>query len=106
MTFRPSGPDLLLFTPAHVGPVLQPAKPPVICLMKVFVFRSMTSTDLLFRSVKYMRPLTLSMPLMSKEKLVPDVTFGTDMIALNSGGRALPCSPPPHPERDSAASKG
>src|SRR5215470_14282222 len=47
----------------------------------VLVFMSMTSTAALFRSVKYIRPLALSTPLMSKEKLLVDVMFGTAMRA-------------------------
>ena len=52
MMFRPSGPELSLDALTHVGPVSQPANPPVICLMKVLVLVSKTSTDLLFLSVK------------------------------------------------------
>src|SRR5262249_40284334 len=47
----------------------------------VLVFMSMTSTAALFRSVKYIRPFALSTPLMSKEKLLVDVMFGTAMSA-------------------------
>jgi len=52
MTLRPSGPDLSLFAPTHAAPVLHPAKPPKICLIHFLVVVSMTSTDLLFLSVK------------------------------------------------------
>src|SRR5215831_5444949 len=48
----------------------------------VLVFISMTSTAALFRSVKYMRPLALSTPAMSKEKLLVEVMFGTAMSAF------------------------
>src|SRR6202171_828410 len=95
MIFRPSGPDLSLLAPAHVGPVLQPAKPPMICLRNVLVLMSITSTDLLFRSVKYIRPLALSMSLMSKEKFVPALTFGTAISALGPAFKLLPPPPPP-----------
>src|SRR5438105_11916723 len=93
--FRPSGPDLGLLAPTHVGPVLQPANPPMICLRKVLVLMSMTSTDLLFRSVKYIRPLALSTSLMSKEKFVPALTFGTAIRALSTPIKLLPPPPPP-----------
>src|ERR1700756_3857400 len=95
MRLRPSGPDLSLFAPAQVGPVLQPANPPVICLRNVFVETSITSTDLLLRSVKYMRPLAPSTALMSKEKFVPVVTLGTAMTFRKPGVELSP--PPPHP---------
>src|ERR1700682_407436 len=93
--FRPSGPDLSLFAPAHVGPVSQPLNPPMICLRKVLVLMSITSTDLLFRSVKYIRPLALSTSLMSKEKFVPALTFGTAIRALGPPFKLLPPPPPP-----------
>src|SRR6202140_2243524 len=93
--FRPSGPDLSLVAPLHVGPVSQPANPPMICLRKVFVLMSMTSTDLLFRSVKYIRPLALSTSLMSKEKFVPVLTFGTAIRALGFPFKLVPLPPPP-----------
>src|SRR6266851_7670387 len=92
--FRPSGPDLGLIAPTHVGSGLQPVKPPVICLRKVLVLMSITSTDLLFRSVKYIRPLALSTSLMSKEKLVPETTLGT---LINASGPVFKLLPPPPP---------
>src|ERR1700694_1800237 len=95
MIFRPSGPDLSLFAPAHVGPVSQPLNPPMICLRKVLVLMSITSTDLLFRSVKYIRPLTLSTSPRSKEKFVPDPTLGTWIRALGPAFKLLPPPPPP-----------
>src|SRR5437879_2557784 len=93
--FRPSGPDLGLLAPTHVGPVLQPENPPMICLRKVLVLVSITSTDLLFRSVKYIRPLALSTSLMSKEKSVPALTFGTAIRNLGPPFKLLPPPPPP-----------
>src|SRR5512140_2771525 len=106
ITLRPSGPDLSLFAPAHVGPVLHPANPPVICATNVLVGRSMTSTDLLLRSVKYMRPVAVSTPLMSKEKLVPADTPGTATTDLRSGNVCdVPC-PPPQADRTMAARHG
>src|SRR5438105_15027976 len=104
MRLSPSGPDLSLFAPTHVGPVLQPANPPVICFRNVFVGMSMTSTDLLLRSVKYMRPLAPSTALMSKEKLVPVVTPGTGMTFTNPAGSSNP-PPPPQPLRITLARK-
>src|ERR1700694_3776635 len=96
--FRPSGPDLSLFAPLHVGPVSQPLNPPMICLRKVLVLISITSTDLLFRSVKYIRPLTLSTSPRSKEKFVPALTFGTAIRALGPPFKLLPPPPPPPPQ--------
>src|SRR5438477_9439489 len=101
--FRPSGPDLGLLAPTHVGPVLQPANPPMICLRKVLVLVSITSTDLLFRSVKYIRPLALSTSLMSKEKFVPALTFGTAIRALSTQFKLLPPPPPQPPSNRVAA---
>src|SRR6266705_1090282 len=95
MRLSPSGPDLSLLAPTQVGPVLQPANPPIICFRNVFVATSMTSTDLLFRSVKYMRPLAPSTALMSKEKFVPAPTPGTGMIFSKPGVELVP--PPPQP---------
>src|SRR5215472_12368649 len=51
----------------------------------------MTSTAALFRSVKYIRPLALSTPAMSKEKLLVDVIFGTAMSAFTLTPLELPC---------------
>src|SRR5947208_8664226 len=82
---RPSGPDLSLLAPAQVGPVSHPANPPLICVMNAFVATSITSTDLLLRSVKYMRPVAVSTALLSNEKLVPDDTPGTATTDLRSG---------------------
>src|SRR5438132_4444241 len=93
MIFRPSGPDIGLLAPTHVGPVLQPKKPPVICLSSVFVLMSMTSTDLLLRSVKYIRLAALSTAAMSNEKLVPVVTLGMRIVAINDR-KELPPPPP------------
>src|SRR5258708_40285065 len=84
--FRPSGPDLSLLAPTQVGPVLQPANPPVICLRNEFVATSITSTDLLFRSVKYMRPLAPSTALMSKEQFWPAVVPGITIAFEKPGG--------------------
>src|SRR5437879_3534597 len=96
MRFRPSGPDASLFAPTHVGPVLQPAKPPVICLSSVFVLMSMTSTDLLLRSVKYIRLAALSTAAISNEKLVPVVTLGMRIVAINDRKELPPPLPPLH----------
>src|SRR5260221_12845861 len=98
MMLRPSGPDMSLLAPAQLGPVLHPAKPPVIALICLLVLMSMTSTDLLFRSVKYIRPRALSTALMSNEKLVPAVTLFTGISAL-SPVELLPPLPPPQPAR-------
>src|SRR5947207_12330719 len=98
MRFRPSGPDMSLFAPTHVGPVLQPANPPVICFRNVFVATSITSTDLLFLSVKYMRPLAPSTALMSNEKFVPGPTLGT-AITFTKPGVELEPPPPPQAHR-------
>src|SRR6266568_599215 len=98
MRLRPSGPDMSLFAPTHVGPVLQPANPPVICFRNVFVLTSITSTDLLFLSVKYMRPLAPSTALMSNEKFVPGPTLGT-AITFTKPGVELEPPPPPQAHR-------
>src|SRR5438874_1916751 len=98
MRLRPSGPDMSLFAPTHVGPVLQPANPPVICFRNVFVLTSITSTDLLFLSVKYMRPLAPSTALMSNEKFVPGPTLGT-AITFTKPGFELEPPPPPQAHR-------
>src|ERR1700674_2202392 len=95
ITFSPSGPDLSLFAPLHVGPVSQPANPPMICFKKVLVLVSMTSTHLLFRAVKWDRPLTLSTSPMSKEKFEPALMFGTAIRALGVPFNLLPLPPPP-----------
>src|SRR5215469_11139160 len=96
MTLRPSGPDLSLLAPLQLGPVSQPANPPVIWVFKVFVFMSMTSTDLLFRSVKNINPLPLSTSLMSNEKLLWGVMFvtGMDALVLTSAVLGLLLPPP------------
>src|SRR5437660_8128852 len=75
----------------------------MICLRKVLVLMSMTSTDLLFRSVKYIRPLALSTSLMSKEKFVPALTFGTAIRALSTQFKLLPPPPPQPPSNRVAA---
>src|SRR5450432_666721 len=105
MRLSPSGPDLSLFAPLQVGPVSQPKNPPVICLRNVLVLMSMTSTDLLLRSVKYMRPFTESTAEMSKEKFVPAVTLGTAINAFRLTPLLLLLlePPPPHPASSSAA---
>src|ERR1700693_2676385 len=95
MTFRPSGPEFGLLAPAHVGPVSQPKNPPLICLSSVLVLMSITSTDLLLRSVKYIRPAALSTAAISNEKVVPVVTLGMEIIAFTSMSRLLPPPPPP-----------
>src|SRR5437764_607959 len=100
--FRPSGPDMELFAPTHVGPVLQPANPPVICFRNVLVLTSITSTDLLLRSVKYIRSLTGSTALMSNEKFVPVVTLGTPITFTKPGLELEP--PPPQAHRIRLAS--
>src|SRR5258706_4206815 len=97
MRLRPSGPDLSLFAPTQVGPVLHPANPPVIRFRNVFVGMSMTSTDWLLRLVKYMRPLAPSTALMSNEKFVPVVTPGTPMTFTKPGVELEP--PPPQAHR-------
>src|SRR5437870_2771843 len=95
MTFRPSGPEFGLLAPTHVGPVSQPKKPPLICLSSVLVLMSITSTDLLLRSVKYIRPAALSTAAISNEKLVPVVTLGTRIVAINDRKELPPPLPPP-----------
>src|SRR5437016_14469884 len=95
MRFSPSGPDLSLVAPTHVGPVSQPENPPVIFLSSVFVRMSITSTDLLLRSVKYIRLAALSTAAISNEKLVPVVTLGMRIVAINDRKELPPPLPPP-----------
>src|ERR1700730_16411847 len=97
MRFRPSGPDLGLPPPAPARPVSHPKNPPVICLSRVFVRMSITSTDLLLRSVKYIRPAALSTSAISNEKFVPAVTLGMAIIAFSVTFTKLLLLSSPHP---------